>query len=76
MGTSEMLMDMTEESDPRFELATQIYSDADWLHGLVENILNLTRLRDGKLVLNKQPEAVEEIVSSAVAAYCAARSGT
>ena len=66
MGTSEMLMDMTEESDPRCELAAQIHSDADWLHELVENILNLTRLRDGKLVLNKQPEAVEEIVSGAV----------
>lgn len=66
MGTSEMLMGMTEKKDPRYELATQINSDADWLHALVENILSLTRLRDGKLMLNKQPEAVEEIVSEAV----------
>lgn len=66
MGTSEMLIGMTEKRDPRYELATQINSDADWLHALVENILSLTRLRDGKLMLNKQPEAVEEIVSEAV----------
>jgi len=66
MGTSEMLMDMSKQSDPRYELAKQIYEDADWLHSLVENILSLTRLQDGRLTLNKQPEAVEEVVGGAI----------
>ncbi len=66
MGTSEMLMDMSKQSDPRYELAKQINEDADWLHSLVENILSLTRLQDGKLPLNKQLEAVEEVVGGAV----------
>jgi two-component system sensor histidine kinase KdpD len=66
MGISEMLMDMSEESDQRFILAKQIHGDADWLHALVENILSLTRLQDGKLTLNKQPEAVEEVIGSAI----------
>lgn len=66
MGTSEMLMGMSEDVDPRYELAKQIHEDADWLHSLVENILSLTRLQDGKLPLNKQPEAVEEVIGSAV----------
>lgn len=66
MGTSEMLMDMTEEDDPRYGLSKGIYQDADWLRSLVENILNLTRLQEGKLVINKEQEAVEEIVGSAV----------
>jgi two-component system sensor histidine kinase KdpD len=66
MGTSEMIIDMSNQSDPRFDLAKQIHEDADWLHSLVENILSLTRLQEGKLTLNKQPEAVEEVISGAV----------
>ena len=38
MGTSEMLMDMTEKEDRRQELLLGIYQDADWLKSLVENI--------------------------------------
>ncbi len=72
MGTSEMLMSMTDETDERHALAADIYNDADWLHSLMENILNLTRLQDGNLVLSKQLEAVEEVVGVAVAA-CAKR---
>lgn len=67
MGTSEMLMDMTKEEDPRFELERGIYQDADWLKSLVENILNLTRLQEGRLILNKELEAVEEIIGSSIA---------
>ncbi|GAB6107843.1 sensor histidine kinase [Fusibacter bizertensis] len=66
MGTSEMLLDMTETVDQRYDLIDNIYNDAKWLHSLVENILCLTRLQEGKLVLKKQPEVVEEIVGSAV----------
>jgi two-component system sensor histidine kinase KdpD len=66
MGTAEMLLDMTEPADPRHSLAEGIFKDADWLHSLVENILNLTRLQDGKLVITKQLEAVEEVVGGAV----------
>lgn len=64
MGTSEMLMSRTESDDPRHEMAMGIHSDALWLHGLVENILHLTRLQDGKLVLDKQPEAIEEVIGA------------
>ena len=66
IGTTEMLMDMTEPDDPRYELVRGIQKDADWLHSLVENILNLTRLQDGKLFIYKQREAVEEVVGGAV----------
>lgn len=64
MGTSEMLMDTTDQDDPRYEQAQGIYNDAQWLHNMVENILNLTKLQDGKLVLHKQPEAVEEVIGA------------
>lgn len=66
IGTSEMLMDMNSKIDPRYELALGIHKDAEWLHSLVENILSLTRLQDGKLTINKECEVVEEIVGGAV----------
>lgn len=66
MGTSEMLMDMTEKEDRRQILLRGIYQDADWLRSLVENILSLTRLQDGKILVHKEMEAMEEVIGSAV----------
>ena len=66
MGTSEILMDMTEKEDKRQQLLRGIYQDADWLKSLVENILSLTRLQDGQVVVHKEMEAMEEIVESAI----------
>lgn len=66
MGISEMLLGMTDVNDQRYNLAQDIYKDADWLHSLVENILNLTKLQDGKLILNKQVEALEEVIGAAL----------
>lgn len=63
MGTSEMIMGMTDSRDPRYELAREIMEDANWLHSLMENILNLTRLEDNRHYLKKQPEAIEEIIA-------------
>ena len=63
MGTSEMIMGMTEKSDARYELASEIIEDAEWLHSLMENILNLTRLEESRHYLKKQPEAIEEIIA-------------
>lgn len=66
MGTSEMLLDM-EDDKTKKELISGIYQDADWLKSLVENILSLTRLQDGKIVVHKEMEAIEEIIASSVA---------
>ncbi len=66
MGSGEILMNMTDKQDPRYEIAEGIYKDANWLYALVENILNLTKIQDGKLLLNKTNEAVEEVVGAAI----------
>ncbi|MGI6497614.1 MAG: sensor histidine kinase [Oscillospiraceae bacterium] len=66
LGTTEILADMTKPEDPRHVLIEGINKDALWLFSLVENVLSLTRLQGGKLVLHKQPEAVEEVLGSAV----------
>lgn len=67
MGTAEMLMDMSQKTDPRYGLAEGIHKDARWLHSLVENILSLTRLQEGKMEPKLNLEAAEEVVGSAVA---------
>lgn len=67
MGSAEMLMDMTEKGDNRQKLLKGIYQDADWLKSLVENILSLTRLQDGKILVHKEMEALEEVIACAVA---------
>ena len=67
MGSAEMLMDMTEKEDKWQTLLKGIYQDADWLKSLVENILSLTRLQDGKILVHKEMEALEEVIACAVA---------
>lgn len=66
IGTSEMLLHMTKPEDAQYSLAIDIHKEADWLYSMVENILNLTRLQDGRLELNKQMEAIEEIIGGAI----------
>ena len=43
-----------------------IYEDADWLNEIVENILQTTRFEAGKVTLNLEEEAAEEIITDAV----------
>ena len=62
----EMLEHQLEDRPDCWEMAAGIYRDADWLHSLVENILNLTCLQAGALALNRDMEAVEEVVGSAI----------
>lgn len=66
MGTTEMLMDLTDKKDERFELEKNVYADAEWLLSLVENVLNLSKLREGKMIPHKEYEVVEEIIGSAL----------
>ena len=68
MGMSEMLMDSLPEGENAYTMAADIYRDAGHILSLVQNILNLTRLQEGKLRLQRQMEPLEEVVGSAVAA--------
>lgn len=43
-----------------------IYEDADWLNEFVENILQTTRFEEGRMKLNLEQEAAEEIITEAV----------
>lgn len=52
--------------DVKKEFLQGIYEDAEWLSSLVENILSMTRFDEGKVILKREMEAVEEIVAGAV----------
>jgi len=64
-GTAEVLMSNLEKEDDR-NLAEGIFEETNWLTQMVENILSLTKIEEGRLVLRKQPEAIEEVVGEAV----------
>lgn len=66
LGAAEVLSGMTEKEDRRYALIEGISQEAGWLSSLVKNVLSLTRLQDGKLVIHKQQEAVEEVLGGAI----------
>jgi two-component system sensor histidine kinase KdpD len=64
-GAAEMLLQNLKD-DENIKIVQGIYEDSAWLTRLVENVLSLTRIQEGRLSLNIQPEVVEEIVAEAI----------
>jgi two-component system, OmpR family, sensor histidine kinase KdpD len=50
----------------RRQLLKSICEDADWLIQIVENLLSVTRIDEGRLALNIKEEVIEEIVSESI----------
>lgn len=69
VGASSLILDSDEslELESVKELVGDIKEQATWLTQIVENILNMTKIESGSLVLSKQLEAVEDIVNEAAA---------
>lgn len=65
-GTAEVLMNELEEGSEPWKLARTMRKETTWLFDLVQNILSLTRLQDGKLKIKKQLEVVEDVINAAV----------
>jgi two-component system sensor histidine kinase KdpD len=61
MGNSSVLSE-----DQKKGLYTDIYDDSMWLINLVENLLSITRIDNGTLNLNMQPELLEEVIAEAL----------
>ena len=54
------------DEEAKQQIYTDIYDDAMWLVSLVENLLAVTRLEDGKMQLHTSTELVDEIVAEAL----------
>ena len=68
VGSATTLLNHPERVDTskKHELLFGIYEDAMWLIHSVENILNITRIDDGRLIIHKTMELAEEIVESVI----------
>ena len=55
--------------DVKRDLIGHVRDDAQWLVRLVENILSITRIKEGVVQIVKESEAAEEIAAEAVAKF-------
>ena len=54
------------DEQTRKQIFTDIYDDAQWLTGLVENLLSITKIADGSVKLRLSDQVVDDIVSEAL----------
>ena len=71
IGSSNVVLEQYDElsDEEKKELVEHVREDAQWLVRLVENILSITRIKDGVIQLKKAPEMAEEIVAEAVGKF-------
>ncbi len=67
-GNADMLLDNSAEltDDERRRLVHDVYEDATWLVGVVENLLAVTRLEEEAGLLNRDVELVDDVVEEAM----------
>lgn len=61
MGNSEVL-----NEEKKHRLYSDIYDDSMWLINLVENLLSVTRIENGTMNINVEPELIDEIIQEAL----------
>ena len=68
MGNADSLITCGETLDQntRTQLYSDIYQDAQWLNGMVENLLSASRMTGGQLNLNITTELIDDMISEAV----------
>ena len=54
------------EEDTRHQIFLDIYDDSMWLINLVENLLSITRIEDGRMNLRLSTELVGEVIEEAL----------
>lgn len=67
-GNADILLTSGEQINDteKLQLYRDIYSNSKWLVQMVENLLAVSRLDDGKLAIEMQPELVEDIMQEAL----------
>ncbi len=58
--------DATLDPETRQQIFSDIYDDSIWLINLVENLLSITRIEDGRMNLHLSTELVSEVVEEAL----------
>ncbi len=67
-GNASMLLTQEENLDEsqKKQLYTDMYNDALWLNGLVENLLSVSRIENGTMKLNLNTEVIDELIQEAI----------
>ncbi|MCD7893969.1 MAG: DUF4118 domain-containing protein [Erysipelotrichaceae bacterium] len=67
-GNAGMLLTQEENLDEsqKKQLYTDMYNDALWLNGLVENLLSVSRIENGTMKLNLNTEVIDELIQEAI----------
>ena len=54
------------DNSTRQQIYTDIYDDSMWLINLVENLLSVTRIEEGRMNLNQSAELMDEVITEAL----------
>ena len=67
-GNADMLLSNCALLDEatKHQIYTDIYDDSEWLIGVVENLLSITRLNDGRLKFKFSDQLLDEVIAEAL----------
>ena len=67
-GNADMLISNSDRLDKatKHQIYTDIYDDSEWLIGVVENLLSITRLNDGRLKFKFTDQLLDEVISESL----------
>jgi len=65
-GSANVLLQNELAPEKRKQLCQDIFDEAQWLIALVENLLSITRLEDGSMKINMEPELIDEVITEAL----------
>ncbi|MBR6160088.1 MAG: hypothetical protein IKQ40_07270 [Lachnospiraceae bacterium] len=67
-GNSSVLLQSDSVLDPETtrQLYQDIYDDSQWLINLVENLLSVSRVKNGEMKLNRSDEVLDDIIDEAM----------
>ena len=67
-GNADMLLSNNDRLDEatKHQIYTDIYDDSEWLIGVVENLLSITRLNDGRLKFKFTDQLLDEVIAEAL----------
>ena len=67
-GNADMLLSNSDRLDEatKHQIYTDIYDDSEWLIGVVENLLSITRLNDGRLKFKFTDQLLDEVIAESL----------
>ena len=67
-GNADMLLSNSDRLDEatRYQIYTDIHDDSEWLIGVVENLLSITRINDGRLKFKFTDQLLDEVIAESL----------